>query len=101
MTTFFVGQRVRVARFLTPPTEAAQKTLGLEGYVNKLDCMSSMFHGGMIGVTLPISHPQGRNDKWCFYDGELEPVLPDAYKACDDDFKRDLDGLLERQGIAA
>jgi len=30
----------------------------------------------------------------------LEPILPD-HQACDDDFKRDLDQLLERQGIAA
>lgn len=32
---------------------------------------------------------------------QLEPILPEGHKPCEEQFKRDLDRLLEREGVSA
>ena len=95
MANFFVGQRVRV----------------------KHGCMEDPRSFGVIGQETRITGDGLDRGRECWFleirlDGVpmfcvkavagdfLEPILPDN-QACDDDFKRDLDRLLERQGIAA
>jgi hypothetical protein len=93
MNAFFVGQRVRVKCVENPDCPLP---VGSEGRISgerylfwygdcwEVDCA--------IGTFLSIKSVSG---------DYLEPILPDGHRACDDDFKRDLDRLLERQGIAA
>jgi hypothetical protein len=95
MAHFFVGQRVRVKRNENYP--ACPVPVGAEGRIvgedweshYKDDAWSIKTDAGDCVITK--------------YDAGdyLEPILPDGHQACDDDFKRDLDRLLERQGIAA
>jgi hypothetical protein len=95
MATFYVGQRVRV--------------VGAD--------VSKFLIGRETRVTGQLTLGRGKNDtsfygyptdlrNWCdcvfiARPEFLEPILPDGHRACDDDFKRDLDKLLERQGLAA
>lgn len=94
MAHFFVGQRVRVKRNDNP---ACPCRVGAEGRI--------------VGDTWSYEFEA---EQWCVcvdgceywiakYDADdyLEPIVPPDHQACDDDFKRDLDRLLERQGIAA
>ena len=94
MATFFVGQRVRV--------KAVDN-----------DCCACRV-GSEARIIGDRFSPIYMEEQWVILVGSddyhvvkrlaanyLEPILPDGHRACDDDFKRDLDRLLERQGIAA
>jgi hypothetical protein len=94
MTAFFVGQRVRV----NCPQSARH---GEETHIEELFVHGrSVLCGNYIGHQVALRH-RGSGTPLKFEPHELIPILPDGHRACDDDFKRDLDRLLERQGIAA
>ena len=96
MSRFFVGQRVRLARGvdgISPPSRVAEGRIykfGLtqagyvfpDGSVNPNDCDCYVNWDGIAGP-----HSQHTN--------QLEPILPEGSRTCDEDFKRDLDKLLE------
>ena len=100
MAKFYVGQRVRVVS-VDSSSAYDFRAVGMEGVVNELDCESEAHELGMVGVTLSIPANGGSCDEWCFEPEELEPILDQKHEACDEDFKRDLDRLLERQGVSA
>lgn len=96
MANFFVGQRVRVKRgCMEDPRSFAvvgQETrITGDGLDRGRECWFLEIH--LDG--LPMFCVKGVAGDF------LEPILGDDLQACDDDFKRDLDRLLERQGIAA
>lgn len=95
MAMFFVGQRVRIKWAHAHATRA----IGSECRI-----VADRVVFGIEIWQLDLIDPQdGRAwqcEKRCA-DEMLEPILPDGHRACDEDFKRDLDRLLERQGIAA
>lgn len=95
MARFYVGQRVRVVA-----TDAGSRyrcvQIGDEGFVTEV------FDGPFIRISIPGK----RNHVYDLPDfpmcpWEIEPILDSKHEACDEDFKRDLDHLLERQGVAA
>lgn len=94
MATFFVGQRVRCVKTL------GGGCLGREGRVLEVDASGvtksparMVFYGN--GLLVDHGYPTlGPPECW-------EPILPDGHRACDEDFKRDLDRLLEREGVQA
>jgi hypothetical protein len=92
MATFFVGQRVRVVHPFHP------EYYGLTGRLTALfperQSIRYVVNCDVDWDRLPA------NCLSVCHTSRLEPILPD-HQACDDDFKRDLDRLLERQGIAA
>lgn len=92
---FFVGQRVRVKRNDNYP--ACGVPVGAEGRIVG-DKWSDVW-----GAEQWIVRFQSNVGFITKYDAGdyLEPILGDDLRACDDDFKLDLDRLLERQGIAA
>lgn len=91
MATFFVGQRVRIIRAFYP------ENLGREGFITSLfPERESMRPGWPVNCAVSGSRPGYKNHTSC-----LEPILPDGHRACDEDFKRDLDQLLEREGVSA
>jgi hypothetical protein len=92
MATFYVGQRVRI---VAAHTQMGEKVVGAHAVVNVASCRNARGEHGYVGVTI------GTEDNWCFLPHQLEPILNPPLEACDEDFKRDLDRLLERQGIAA
>ena len=91
MATYFVGQRVRIVK------TASRKYLGCEARI--------WDHARVTGEWRLDVDGHGRRWPSGRYftadEDQIEPILPDGHRACDDDFKRDLDRLLERQGIAA
>lgn len=89
MSRFFVGQRVRIVACDYPPYEGL---IGSEAIVDELDAVNKLDVGGHIGITIP-----GDPRSFCFWPWELEPILPDGHRACDEDFKRDLDKLLSKE----
>jgi hypothetical protein len=97
MAHFFVGQRVRVK---AARTREAAEFVGCETRI-----IGSEFTDGEDHWVLALKSaalPQATVICAKFSASQyLEPILPDGHQACDDDFKRDLDRLLERQGIAA
>lgn len=92
MSKFFVGQRVRVNCQLSRQ-HGTETTI--RGFCKYLD--------GGPGIEVDILNsqkPPGR--PFCVFEShELEPILDQKHEACDEDFKRDLDRLLERQGVVA
>lgn len=97
MARFYVGQRVRIVA---------------------LDYMGGL-HDFLLGKSGKITGPSPslRHDWRVCVDGvgdvglggfplafrsdQLEPILDTRHEACDDEFKRSLDELLERQGVGA
>ncbi|WP_202844752.1 hypothetical protein [Luteimonas saliphila] len=98
MTTFYVGQRVKKVR--------GEANIGLTGVVVsawvehpidplatlrvKLDQAGLGTHGDYAAGEVAATHP----DDW-------EPILDQKHEACDEDFKRSMDELLEREGVSA
>ena len=84
MARFFAEQRVKLARPRNP------ENLGMEGvfrgYISENWC--GVDWAGQWPVNAALSD-------------QLEPIQPDGHKACDTDFKLDLDRLLEREGVSA
>jgi len=94
MAQFFAGQRVRVKRIDNPICTCR---VGAEGRIVG-DTWSDEFDAEQWCVRVDgVEYLITKYDAGDY----LEPILPDGHQACDDDFKRDLDRLLERQGIAA
>lgn len=93
MSRFFVGQRVKLAR----PKDPAN--LGLEGVFERYEDnpIGSIVCDGILTrdcdclVTLDIEPGL----LGCQREEQLEPILPDGHRPCDEEFKRDLDKLLE------
>ena len=71
MTTFYVGQRVRV---VSDCVGGATQLIGSEGVVNDLNCTNEGGESGNIGVSI------GDEDDWCFPPDCLEPILYDGNK---------------------
>lgn len=99
---FFVGQRVRLARAAQPKNE------GLTGRIREL-WPKDLRGGNGIDLNCSVDWDNGDRDVSFAhpYNGEatdrsrLEPILPEGHKPCEVDFKRDLDRLLEREGVSA
>lgn len=91
MAHFFVGQRVRIVK------TSIRKYFGSEARI----C------GRATNVGMWRLDIDGHGNRWPsgrFFtvdEDKIEPILLNGHQACDDDFKRDLDRLLERHGIAA
>ena len=94
MSKFYVGQRVRV---VASPYSSWWLRPGMTGVI-----VSSYHGGGLFGVRMDAGKPDDiLGDGWGFAPYQLEPILDQKHEACDEEFKRDLDRLLERQGVAA
>lgn len=103
MATFFVGQRVRMARPFYP------ENLGRQGRIRELGIGVQCQDGGYANCAvdwddgqrdaITVYHESGGRWRRWTHTSQLEPILPDGHRACDEDFKRDLDRLLE--GVAA
>lgn len=93
MSRFFVGQRVRVVRVedTDPPI------LGHEAVVTSIN-----YCGGDPDPLYGLDIAPFWEDQIYWYgfaSGDLEPILPSGHRPCEDQFKRDLDKMLE--GLAA
>lgn len=92
MSRFFVGQRVRVARLITPYVAEDEATLGKEGVVNETAC-TDMFDRIAVGVTI------NGDAEWCFLPEELEPILPEGAAPSEFSYPELMDKL--RSGVSA
>lgn len=90
MAKFFVGQRVRVVS-------------RDEG--SKVRCLPNGAQGVIVergsAVDWRVRFPGHRNariggDLFPMFSHELEPILDQKHEACDEEFKRDMDELLDR-----
>lgn len=91
MTVFRVGQRVRVRQV----THAVNRSyVGREGIVTQVDQFGRVTFYGLNICALGCG-PKG----YGFQGYQLEPILDQRHEACDEDFKRDLDRMLE--GVSA
>lgn len=98
MSRFFVGQRVRVV---------SAATLGSAHRVGTEDVVSARygfltFSNGDEGVAYSLlgdsDYDRSCMPGWAAWMGDqLEPILPEGHKGCDEDFKRDLDKLLSKE----
>jgi hypothetical protein len=103
MAKFYVGQRVRILYSNGWPELAGQEgrivsaatSRGIEG--------KSEWQVAPDAWGTDIAPRRSPNGGRSFgpHSSQLEPILPDGHRACDDDFKRDLDKLLERQRVVA
>ena len=104
MARLFVGQRVRILWSESWPELAGQegRIIGRAdpGLATDPRCEWRVAPDAWGTDFAPGSPAYGPNSFWP-NSSQLEPILPDGHQACDDDFKRDLDRLLDRQGIAA
>jgi hypothetical protein len=99
MSRFFVGQRVRIKW-----SDGWPELAGREGRISERASGVPDVRG-IIGdwrvapdawgthVAPTPSTMGGRN--FAPSSDQLEPILPDGHRACDEDFKRDLDKMLE------
>jgi hypothetical protein len=102
MAKFYVGQRVRILYSNGWPELAGQ-----EGRIVST-ARNSGIHGDSEWQVAPdawgtdIAPRPSLSGGYAFgpNSSQLEPILPD-HRACDDDFKQDMDKLLERQGLVA
>lgn len=101
---FFVGQRVRILWSNDWPCLAGAEGRIVARVTLKPDDDQScewVVAPDLWGSPIAISPRDGEFHAFAPNSSQLEPIVPDGHRACDDDFKRDLDRLLERQGIAA
>lgn len=108
MAKFFVGQRVRLVRKSGPRISGSagthkrsnQPRVGDEGTVLGTD---SHPNAGFVHAAFPVlSVRMDRTGVYGLAPAECwEPILPSGHAACDEDFKRDLDRMLEGEGIPA
>ena len=100
MARFFVGQRVRIKWSALCPGLAGQ-----EGRIVPLPTHMVRFVNpeGRPWAVAPEAwgapYRTNPGDWFGPYEEQLEPILPSGHAACDEDFKRDLDKLLE--GVSA
>lgn len=101
MSKFFVGQRVRKVR--------GPLNIGLEGVVvpGEVHPYNAMYGYDFClrpdgpGVSFSTGRPTPPGAFSVGISSDWEPVLNQKHEACDEEFKRDLDRLLERQGVVA
>lgn len=74
MKRLYVGCRVRVVRLNESASVFDYGAIGLEGIINEIGCSNDLGEHGLFGVTLPIPAENRRNEDWCFYADELEPI---------------------------
>lgn len=96
MSRFFVGQRVLLAR------PARKRNKGKTGRIREL--WPEEVEGFPGPVNCSVDWDDGVRDasydedgSWATHTDQLEPVL-DGHQSCEENFKRDLDRLLEREG---
>ena len=99
MARFYVGQRVRLARPYNP------RNAGLTGRIAEMYPEEVPAFDGIVNCA--VDWDDGRRDTRYDEDGgygthtdQLEPIL-DTHQPCEQDFKLDLDRLLEREGVSA
>lgn len=93
-----MGQRVRVVA-----CRIAHEVVGKEATIIAFDDCAHGYDGRIyagydldidgVGRRCPL-----RGFLFCFEAHRLEPILPEGHKPCEEQFKRDLDRLLEREG---
>lgn len=91
MSRFFVGQRVRLVRPFYP------ENMGATGVINAM-FQETRVRGGLVNCNVAFDVPVRGTDT---HTSDLEPILPEGHKPCEEQFKRDLDRLLEREGVSA
>lgn len=112
MATFYVGQRVRILWSKGWPELAGQegRIVGRapHGLFDRFLCESDarfcewdVAPDAWGSPLSPDPDPDGHIGIFSPNSSQLEPILPLGHRACDEDFKRDLDRLLERQGVSA
>lgn len=96
MAHFFIGQRVRVkgADISDPRTFSI---LGKETRITG-DRLRNGTECWLLDIYVGVEQLFCKKGVAGDY---LEPIVPPNHQACNEEFKRDLDRLLERQGIAA
>lgn len=87
MSRFYVGQRVRI---VASTNALMARFVGMEGR-----CARACNCGCCGFVVDSVGEP------FVWVPDHLVPILDPGLEACDEEFKRDLDKLLERQGVAA
>lgn len=104
MARFFVGQRVRLVR---PDRQANMGLTGVITHHGPWTFFEKLPDGSSLGsdradcfLRLDQRNDHGLRDVPADYD-QLEPILDQKHEACDEDFKRDLDRLLTREGVSA
>lgn len=91
MAKFYVGQRVRIVGVTRHP-----EFLGRECRVVSLGWRVE----GRSAIEVDVWPDVKPNFRFAL-PWQLEPILAPGLEACDEDFKRDLDRLLDRQGVAS
>lgn len=94
MAVFRIGMRVRIIS--CAGNDAVAHFVGREARIigEKSFGFSSNFDVWRLDIEDLVVQKAGASEV-------LAPILPDGHRACDDDFKRDLDRMLERQGMPA
>lgn len=87
-----MGQWVRIVKCYYEP-----RLLGSETRIHDI---GSFIHSklGIAEIELELRCERGR--RYVCDRDQLEPILDD-HQSCEEDFKRDLDRLLEREGVSA
>ena len=108
MSRFFVGQRVRLARPENPANLGATGRITQLGHwpvgsvgLSGRKCLANF--DCYIDWDCPVVATLfgTKEDKAHASQHQLEPILPEGHKPCEEQFKRDLDRLLEREGVSA
>lgn len=100
MARFYVGQRVKKVR--------GKANIGVTGIVVGFDVGILAALDG-YDVVVQVTSPAVGTKRGPCPAGTIgatraldwDPIQPDGHKACDTDFKLDLDRLLEREGVSA
>ena len=94
MRRLYVGCRVRVVA-----TDAYSRRQGVQ--VGDTGTVAILHHVGQTHRVKIDGRPGIYGDTYALNDDEIVPIQDPGHQACDEDFKRDLDKLLERQGVVA
>lgn len=94
----FIGQRVRVRWVNTPDY---QHLVGEEGVITEVRQGPPHVVYGLDISPLEIMLRSGVLRVVGFAADQLEPIQPSGHQPCEQDFKLDLDRLLEREGVSA
>lgn len=94
MSRFFVGQRVRIARNVGWQHPMLNSFIGKEGVICSVD---QSWNSPLRDHPIRLREFPGV----LFHPDDLEPITFEEHKPCEEQFKRDLDRLLEREGVSA
>lgn len=95
MTIYFIGLRVRIK-------DAARRYAHLIGTETRI--VGERDYKGHPAWELDLPPDDDGRPLVCLkhHAGQcLEPILPEGQRPCEEDFKHDLDQLLEREGVPA